>query len=108
MRNSLRTHLTAAAGLAIVLGAQTGCQTQIAGMTLPSPHYLQHPPQYFPKDPDFPLTKELATQQEQAGLLKPRDVSAPVSPIPGAAGPAAPVPAPPAGADAPPVPKAGM
>jgi hypothetical protein len=33
------------------------------GMTLPSPEYLQHPPQYFPPTPSFPLKKELAPQE---------------------------------------------
>jgi hypothetical protein len=38
------------------------CETHVAGMTLPSGHYLQHPPQYFPPSPAFPLTRELAGQ----------------------------------------------
>lgn len=60
-------------------------------MTLPSPHYLeQHPPQYFPEEPDFPLTKELSYQEEAAGLLNPKDRDraknpAPVPGVPGAA-----------------------
>jgi hypothetical protein len=28
----------------------------------PSPRYLEHPPQFIPTDPDFPLTNELAEQ----------------------------------------------
>lgn len=40
-----------------------GCQTWVAGMTLPSPHYLDHPPQYFPPDPPFPYEKELASME---------------------------------------------
>jgi hypothetical protein len=51
----------AAAGLLMV--GLTGCQTNVAGMTLPSGYYLDHRPQYFRPDPDFPLQKELATQQ---------------------------------------------
>lgn len=51
-----------AAGLA----CSTGCQTQMAGMTLPSPHYLEHPPQYVPPSPPFPLSRELAQQEEIA------------------------------------------
>ncbi|QVL33687.1 hypothetical protein KIH39_07195 [Telmatocola sphagniphila] len=91
-----RSKLLAVAGLGLILSAQTGCQTQIAGMTLPTGHYLEHPPQYFPQDPDFPLTKELADQEEKAGLLRTRDGVLPaggaVAPVPGAAGPAQPLP----------------
>ncbi len=88
MRKLKLTKLLASTGLAMIVGATTGCQTQIAGMTLPSPYYLEHPPQYFPQEPDFPLTRELATQEAQSGLLSPRENSAPAGPIPGAAGPA--------------------
>src|SRR5947209_8626599 len=59
-----------AAGLVVGLSALAGCQTNMAGMTLPSGRYLDHPPQYFPPDADFPLTRELAYQEEQAGLLR--------------------------------------
>ena len=53
----------------LVLAGLTGCQTWTykSGMTLPSGHYLQHPPQYIPDTPDFPLTRELASQ-EAAGI----------------------------------------
>jgi hypothetical protein len=57
----------AACGLAFL--GLTGCQTWVAGMTLPSPYYLDHKPQYFRPDPDFPLSKELATMQGQAALI---------------------------------------
>jgi hypothetical protein len=40
-------------------------------MTLPSGRYLEHPPQYFPQEPDFPLTKELAAQEEINALSAP-------------------------------------
>ena len=60
MRNVL-----AGIGLAVSLVGLTGCQTQLAGMTLPSGHYLEHRPQYFPQEPSFPLPKELATMQAQ-------------------------------------------
>ena len=56
----------ATASVLASLVAATGCQTQIAGMTLPSGYYLQHPPQYFPPDPDFPLQNELNAQQAAA------------------------------------------
>ena len=53
-------------GLACLLAAATGCQTWVAGMTLPSAHYLEHPPQYIPPSPSFPLTRELASQEATA------------------------------------------
>ena len=56
------------AGIAASLGlGLTGCQTNFGGMTLPSPRYLEHQPQYFPSDPAFPLPRELATQTDPAG-----------------------------------------
>jgi len=56
------------AGIAAALGCSaTGCQTNFGGMTLPSPRYLQHQPQYFPDDPAFPLPRELATMTDPAG-----------------------------------------
>ena len=56
------------AGLGLVIPMLTGCQTWVGGMTLPSGYYLDHPPQYFRKDPEFPLQKELATMQAQDAL----------------------------------------
>ena len=95
MRNVVRRRWGAAViGLSVCLPA--GCQTWMAGMTLPSPHYLeQHPPQYFPQEPDFPLPREQGYQEEAAGLLGPggrdrlRDGAGP-APV----GAAPPVPAP--------------
>jgi hypothetical protein len=56
------------AGLALVLGLVSGCQTWVpeAGLTLPSPDYLKHPPQYIPPSPPFPLSRELATLEKAA------------------------------------------
>jgi hypothetical protein len=42
----------------------TGCQTYFAGQTLPSPRYLDHYPQYFQREPDFPLQKELNSMMD--------------------------------------------
>ncbi|MCI0685165.1 MAG: hypothetical protein L0Y71_23960 [Gemmataceae bacterium] len=58
--------LSGAMGLGTVL--VSGCQTWVpeAGMTLPSGHYLDHPPQYIPRSPAFPLTKELQSLEEAA------------------------------------------
>ena len=64
-----------------------GCQTPPAGfggMTLPSPHYLQHPPQYFPPDPPFSLQRELDSMQDPEGLTR-RGLGAgpaPIQPVP--------------------------
>lgn len=72
-------------GLGCMLIATTGCQTWMAGMTLPSGRYLDHRPQYFAPEPDFPLQRELATMRTNAGLANP--AAAPGQPLPGA-GPA--------------------
>jgi hypothetical protein len=92
MRLIRRARLFTLAGLGLSAGLTltTGCQTWIGGMTLPSPHYLEgHNPQYFPEEPQFPLTRELAYQEEAAGLLNPRDAAAPrgAAPVPGVAAP---------------------
>src|SRR5262245_40864796 len=92
------------AGLGLALTGLTGCQTWVAGMTLPSGHYLEHRPQYFPPEPDFPLQRELnsmlAADRLAAGAGPAAPVGAPleapvvpgVGPgaLPPAAGPAAP------------------
>src|SRR5262245_49214529 len=57
-------------GLALVAGCQTWHPE--AGLTLPSPDYLSHPPQFIPQSPTFPLPKEMeslqkATQAQTAG-----------------------------------------
>lgn len=61
--------------LGLAMGLSTGCQTWVpqTGQTLPSPNYLDHPPQYFPPSPDYPLPRELksltdAAAAQQAGL----------------------------------------
>jgi hypothetical protein len=65
--NKKRRWLSAClAGAALGLVTVTGCQTNVAGMTLPSGHYLEHPPQFIPQSPDFPLPRELARQEEIA------------------------------------------
>jgi len=85
-------------GLGLAIVSLAGCQTWEGGMTLPSGRYLEHPPQYILPDPPFPLTRELADQEEKAGLLTglPRDggplpnaapaIPAPVIPFPAALG----------------------
>ena len=53
-------------GLALAL--LSGCQgwEPNSGLTLPSPHYLRHPPQYFPPSPPYPLPRELGSLEEAA------------------------------------------
>jgi hypothetical protein len=99
MRRKPRWLACAAAALGCGL---TGCQTWVGGMTLPSPRYLEHYPQYFPPDPAFPLPRELASQTNPEGIARggvgvPGPVLAPPAPPvpgglvpPGGAGPAAP------------------
>ncbi len=69
----------------VVLGlaGASGCQTWVpeAGLTLPSPSYLRHPPQYIPRSPDFPLPKELANLEEaQARQGQAAPVASPAAP----------------------------
>jgi hypothetical protein len=59
----------AVAAFGLSLTGAIGCQTSVGGMTLPSGYYLDHKPQYFPPDPDFPLPKELATMNAQDSLI---------------------------------------
>lgn len=56
--------LVGAACMAATAGG--GCQTWVpeAGLTLPSPWYLKHQPQYIPPSPPFPLPKELANLED--------------------------------------------
>jgi hypothetical protein len=84
MRNMNMSRRTAWAllGLTWVLAAAAGCQTNLAGMTLPSGWYLQHPPQYIPPSPPFPLTRELS-RQEQTNVAVPGGVEALPAPVPG-------------------------
>ncbi len=92
MGSARRWLVRGVAGVGVTVTSLTWCQTYPAGfggMTLPSPHYLKHYPQYFPPDPPFPLQRELDSMQNVEGL-------APVA-VPGGSGPAArgaPLPAP--------------
>jgi hypothetical protein len=48
--------------VATLLGAltTTGCQVSIGGQTLPSAYFLNDDIQYFPRGPEFKLTREAA------------------------------------------------
>jgi hypothetical protein len=85
--------------LAVLLGVSAGCQTwnPITGQTLYSGYYLEHPPQYIPPSPPFPLPNELANLERATAA----QAAGEVPPVPGAMGlpPAvAPAPAPAPGA----------
>lgn len=94
------------AGWGLALASFTGCQTWVptTGQTLPSPRYLQHPPQYLAPSPPFPLSRELAAQERAAAAL-PDGVAPGAVPLPapvpgtlgaqGAGGGAVPLPPPP-------------
>lgn len=93
-----RGRVLMAIGVGLTALISVGCQAQMAGMTLPSGRYLEHRPQYFPEDPDFPLQRELAYQEEMAGLSAPGNRGgAPnggVNPVPPGFGMPIPAPAP--------------
>lgn len=90
----MRTKRRCLAAAAAVVGCGlAGCQTWVGGMTLPSPRYLEHYPQYFQPDPSFPLPRELATQTDPDGLARGAGAVpggpaplAPAAPIPGGLG----------------------
>jgi hypothetical protein len=92
MTTTRRWQLLGAAGLGLGLSLTAGCQTHIisAGMTLPSPHYMEHPPQYFPPDPDYPLQREVNTQLNQAAAAAAANPAAIAGPVPVPAVPAGP------------------
>ncbi len=49
-----------------LMGMIMGCQTWVpeAGVTLPTGHYLRHPPTYIPPSPQFPLPKEVQSLED--------------------------------------------
>jgi len=50
-----------------------GCQTTRNGQTLPSPTYLENPPQYFYTGQEFLFSREAAQlEKDQAEFLKAR------------------------------------
>jgi hypothetical protein len=66
MKTPRRSCWLVLAGLGLALSS--GCQTWVpeAGITVPSPHYLRHSPQYFPPSEPYPLPKELHSLEEAA------------------------------------------
>ena len=51
---------------ATIVGAfsLSGCQVSVGGQTLPSPYFLEDDIQYFPKGPEFKLSREAAALKE--------------------------------------------
>jgi hypothetical protein len=72
--------------------ALASCQTYTPseGQTLPSPRYLEHPPQYIPPSPSFPLTRELAAQERAAPAPPPPAMRTPGHPAGAVPAPMAP------------------
>ncbi len=46
------------AAVSLGAAANTGCQVQVAGQSLPSPYYLNDDVQYFPAGPENKLANE--------------------------------------------------
>lgn len=44
--------------------ASTGCQVSVGGQTLPSAYFMKDDVQYFPKGPEFKLSREAAALKE--------------------------------------------
>jgi len=86
MKTSRRWRYLPTAGLGLVLAALAGCNTWLpeAGITVPSPHYLEHPPQYIPRSPSFPLTREEATMEAANARGGPAGAAPLPQPVPGA------------------------
>ena len=79
------------AGLGLTIVGLVGCQTQVpgTGQTLPSPHYLDHLPQYLAPSPPYPFSRELANQERAAagdagagGVVEPLPRPVPVPAVP--------------------------
>lgn|SRR5262245_55455827 len=94
MNNLRRWRNGCVIGLGLALAVLTGCQTWTSGMTLPSGHYLQHPPQYFPESPPYPFSRELASMEAAAAGQAPGPAAVPAVPVPPAPAPAGPQPLP--------------
>lgn len=66
---------TLCSGLLLVASlAATGCQTDIAGQTLPSGYYLSDDVQYYAPGPEFKLAREAAALKEAsaANIARPQ------------------------------------
>ena len=68
--NAARWACLATCLLAPLALASTGCQSDYAGQTLPSPYYLTDDIQYYAPGPEFKLAREAAAIQEQAEAVE--------------------------------------
>lgn len=50
--------------VALACLALSGCQVSVGGQTLPSGYFLRDDIQYFPKGPEFKLSREAAALKE--------------------------------------------
>jgi len=68
MTSRRKRSLYLAATLALTVGWSSGCQTYFpdTGQTLPSGRYLDHQPQFIPRSPTFPLSKESYNLEQAA------------------------------------------
>ena len=66
----LPAYCLAAAALASACTALTGCQTDVAGQTLPSPYYLTDDVQYYAPGPEFKLSNEAAALKAQSEAVR--------------------------------------
>ena len=91
MKRTRRWQSLWAVGLGLALMSGTGCQTWVPGaaLTLPSGRYLEHPPQYIPPSPAFPLARELASQEATWAQPGGPGAAVPLPPpvLPGGGGP---------------------
>lgn len=72
MKNRTLAILFCGAMLASCL-ATTGCQVSVGGQTLPSAYFINDDIQYFPKGPEFKLSREAAEMKKaraEAGLRR--------------------------------------
>ncbi len=86
MKTMRRWRYLPTAGVGLVLAALAGCNTWLpeAGITVPSPHYLEHPPQYIPRSPAYPFTREEATMEATNAGGGPGGAAPLPQPVPGA------------------------
>lgn len=66
-------------GASLLVVTASGCQTWLpeAGLTLPTPDYLEHPPQYIPRSPGFRLSRELTSLENAAAAQQTGQVPVP-------------------------------
>jgi hypothetical protein len=65
MDHGTRKFGLAAALLLTACPLLTGCQSDLAGQTLPSPYYLTDDVQYYAPGPEFKLANEAAAMKAQ-------------------------------------------